>query len=1111
MAYKFQLGTFRASGSVIAEHGLTGSEGLSANDKDITNVKTIHLDAIKSDGTDIDIQCTNARTDAFALTVGGTVKLKLDTSNDALSLNTDVAVAQAGAFDLGASGAQFKDLYIDGKAYIDQLGEALDCDSQALTNVNVDSGTIDGVTIGTNSAVTDLRVDNIKIDANTISATNVGGSITLSPNGAGEVVANSAISGSGTLDIVGVARFGQGNAVTIAADGGITIGHMDANWTNAGRTIADLGTVSAATSITATDLIGTNIDGIVGADTARAGTFTAVIGTTGVYSGILKTDDTTEATSTTNGSLQTDGGLSVARSAVIGDDLDLLSDGAIINFGADKEISLTHVHESGLILAATGTAVPILEIKNTNNDATGGTLKFNMNGASPADNDVLGNIDFAGEDGASNVHTYARILAKSTDITGGDEQGSIEFYVAEYDGTVTKGMSIDGLASDGNIAVDISTHDGSAGGLKLGGTLVTATAAELNYVDIATLGTAATTKALTIKGDSTWTVAGMTCADLGTVTTIDINGGTVDGANIGASSQGTGQFSTLSASSTLNVAGAANFGHGNAAVIAADGGLTIDHFDANWTNASRTVADLGVVTTVDINGGSLDGTAIGAASQSTIKCSTLSGSGAATFGSTVVVEASVAAGTSFIIGNADLNETDLEKLDGITNGTAAANKCMVTDGSNDIASLRRVTATDRLILDGGSGGGVDMRIDSNNGKFKLINSDDEAIIQMDVSNKRGRIRVYDDGGTSIQTVIYNGEVSCSSGIQSGDGLTVDTGNINLKAATTASIVLASDHMYFKDDSNGQMKQALFSSYATAIAGDALGASAGVLAVSVDDSSIETNGDALRVKASGITNAMLAGSIANARLTNSSLTIGDSSISLGGTDTTLTGLTDIDCTAGSKTFFDTVGSGNSLTFGVAGSDFVVAGNLRVHGSSSVHHADNFIIQDPVIGMGYGTGSYTGSVGDRGILMGQSGENACMLLWNDGEDRFELGRTTGVPTDTDFTLASFSTLKVNSIIGDVAASVTSGSSGTALSTGINYFEDISVSISVNLPASPSAGDSVKVKCGSDVSDSVTLTVNVQGSHTVDGTTNATVLESPYAAVEFVYVTTNDWRLF
>ena len=41
------------------------------------------------------------------------------------------------------------------------------------------------------------------------------------------------------------------------------------------------------------------------------------------------------------------------------------------------------------------------------------------------------------------------------------------------------------------------------------------------------------------------------------------------------------------------------------------GNLTITSFAANWTNAGRTVADLGVVTTVDINGGAIDGATIG--------------------------------------------------------------------------------------------------------------------------------------------------------------------------------------------------------------------------------------------------------------------------------------------------------------------------------------------------------------------------------------------------------------------------------------------------------------------------------------------------------------------
>ena len=57
----------------------------------------------------------------------------------------------------------------------------------------------------------------------------------------------------------------------------------------------------------------------------------------------------------------------------------------------------------------------------------------------------------------------------------------------------------------------------------------------------------------------------------------------------------------------------------------------------------------------------------------------------------------VTATGSFIIGSADMNETDLEKLDGITNGTAAANKAVVIDGSKNIGTLGAVTATTFVI------------------------------------------------------------------------------------------------------------------------------------------------------------------------------------------------------------------------------------------------------------------------------------------------------------------------------------------------------------------------------------------------------------------------------
>jgi hypothetical protein len=65
--------------------------------------------------------------------------------------------------------------------------------------------------------------------------------------------------------------------------------------------------------------------------------------------------------------------------------------------------------------------------------------------------------------------------------------------------------------------------------------------------------------------------------------------------------------------------------------------------------------------------------------------------------------ANITATGSFIIGSADMNETDLEKLDGITNGTAAANKALVVDANLDIGTLRNITGNGNIDISSGSG------------------------------------------------------------------------------------------------------------------------------------------------------------------------------------------------------------------------------------------------------------------------------------------------------------------------------------------------------------------------------------------------------------------------
>jgi len=98
-----------------------------------------------------------------------------------------------------------------------------------------------------------------------------------------------------------------------------------------------------------------------------------------------------------------------------------------------------------------------------------------------------------------------------------------------------------------------------------------------------------------------------------------------------------------------------------------------------------------------------------------------------------------------------------------------------------------------------------------------------------------------------------------------------------------------------------------------------------------------------------------------------------------------------------------------------------------------------------------------------------------------------------------------------LATVATSVASGSNTVTLSEGVNYFGDHGEAITAKMPDNHSTvGASVKVKAGSDCTVTNKLTINAYGGQSIDGS-DSIILESPYAAVELVYVVSGSWRVF
>jgi len=136
--------------------------------------------------------------------------------------------------------------------------------------------------------------------------------------------------------------------------------------------------------------------------------------------------------------------LAVTGDATISDDLGLVSDGAVLTFGADSEITLTHVADTGLNLkhTATGDDSPIILTLQT-----GETAMENL--------DTLGAIRFQAPDEASGsdaILVMAEIAVRTeNDITSGLNRSELHFSTAVTESAINKATMVLGSRGDLNL------------------------------------------------------------------------------------------------------------------------------------------------------------------------------------------------------------------------------------------------------------------------------------------------------------------------------------------------------------------------------------------------------------------------------------------------------------------------------------------------------------------------------------------------------------------------------------------------------------------------------------------------------------------------------------
>ena len=263
-----------------------------------------------------------------------------------------------------------------------------------------------------------------------------------------------------------------------------------------------------------------------------------------------------------------------------------------------------------------------------------------------------------------------------------------------------------------------------------------------------------------------------------------------------------------------------------------------------------------------------------------------------------------------------------------------------------------------------------------------------------------------------------------------------------------------------------------------------------------DVTLASNG-AVTIANTSVTNAMLAGSIANAKLSNSSITVADGSsttaISLGGT-ITFSGTTN-EVTVGESSGTITVGLPDDVT---------IAGDLTVNGDTTTVNTATLSVEDPLIKLANGNNSSDSlDVGFYGLYDTSGSQDLFAGLFRDANDsgKFKLFKdlqaepTTTVNTSgTGYAVATLVANIEGSVTGGNIVIADAGTIGSASDTDAIAIASNGVVTFSQVPVLPN--DTIET---ADIQDNAVTPAKIAGAvNAQTGTTYTLVLTDAFKTV-------------